>query len=104
MCGVSTGSITAAVAAAAIAPRVKNYLFASAAYPESLYQLQLQKLGLQAALHYDFTLAQGLGSTLGLSLLDASLDMLNEMRTFGVAGVTVAADGPGKGRQRKEVL
>ncbi|ETJ34835.1 hypothetical protein Q604_UNBC10750G0001, partial [human gut metagenome] len=34
----------------------------------------------------------------------ASLDMLNEMRTFGAAGVTVAEDGPGKGRQRKEVL
>ncbi|MDU2417941.1 hypothetical protein [Negativicoccus succinicivorans] len=49
-------------------------------------------------------MAQGLGSTLWLSLLDASLDMLNEMRTFGVAGVTVAEDGPNKGRQRKEVL
>ena len=94
----------AAVAAAAIAPRVKDYVFASAAYPDPLHQLQLQKLGLQEALHYNFTLAQGLGSTLGLSLLDASLDMLNEIRTFGAAGVAVAEDGPGKGRQRKEVL
>ncbi|MDU2095752.1 MAG: nicotinate-nucleotide--dimethylbenzimidazole phosphoribosyltransferase [Negativicoccus succinicivorans] len=98
------GKSDAAVAAAAIAPRVNDYVFASSAYPDPLHKLQLQKLGLQEALHYNFTLAQGLGSTLGLSLLDASLHMLNEMRTFGAAGVAVAEDGPGKGRQRKEVL
>lgn len=93
----------AALAAVSIAPRVKAYLFSSAAYTHPLQQLQLHQLGMQGYLHYDFTLAQGLGSALGLSLLDGALDMLNEMKTFGTAGVTVAEDGPGKGRQREEV-
>lgn len=93
----------AALAAVTIAPRVKAYLFSSAAYEHPLQQLQLHQLGMQGYLHYNFTLAQGLGSALGISLLDGALDMLNEMKTFGTAGVTVAEDGPGKGRQREEV-
>ena len=54
-------------------------------------------------MHYDFTLAEGFGSAMGLSLLDASLDMLNVMKTFGEGGVDVAEDGPGKDRQREDV-
>lgn len=38
---------------------------------------------------------------MGLSLFDAALDMVNEMKTFGQGGVDVAEDGPGKGRQRR---
>ena len=54
-------------------------------------------------LHYDFTEAEGFGSALGLSLLDAAIDMLNQMKTFGSADVDVAIDGAGSGRQRKEI-
>lgn len=93
----------AALAATRIAPRAAHYLFASAHYDDPLHLLQLNALGLKGCLHYDFTLAQGLGSTLGLSIADAALVMLNEMKTFGTAGVAVAEDGPGKGRQRKDV-
>ena len=93
----------AVLAAIGIAPNVAHYLFSSAHYHDPLHLLQMQKMGMRGYLHYDFTLAQGLGSALGLSLLDGALDMLNEMKTFGAAGVTVAEDGPGKGRQRKEV-
>lgn len=36
-------------------------------------------------------------------LLDAAIDMLNQMKTFGTADVDVAIDGAGSGRQRKEI-
>jgi len=93
----------AVLAAAEVYPEIKNYVFPSAAYDEPVHAMQMQRLGMRPFLHYDFTLAQGLGSALGLSLLDASLDMLNVMKTFGAGGVDVAVDGPGKGRQREDV-
>lgn len=93
----------AVLAATRIAPRVREYVFSSAGYDDPLQRVQLHSLDCRAYLYYDFTLGQGLGSALGLSLLDGSLVMLNEMKTFGAAGVTVAEDGPGKGVQRKEV-
>ena len=93
----------AALAAATVYPDCKNYLFPSVYYEEPVHQMQMQKLGMKAFLHYDFTEAEGYGSALGLSLLDAAIDMLNQMKTFGSAGVAVAEDGPGKGRQREDV-
>lgn len=93
----------AVLAAVRIAPRVAHYIFPSAHYEDPLHLIQMNALGLKGYLCYDFTIGQGLGSALGLSLADAALTMLNEMKTFGTAGVAVAQDGPGKGRQRKEV-
>lgn len=93
----------AVLGAVTVYPEVKDYVFPSAAYEEPVHQMQLQKLGMKACLHYDFTEAEGFGSVLGLSLLDASLCMLNLMATFGTGNVDVAEDGPGKGRQREDV-
>lgn len=93
----------AALAAATVYPLVKEYLFPSAVYTEPVHQMQVKKLGMTPYLHYDFTEAEGFGSALGLSLLDGSLCMLNVMKTFGAGGVSVAEDGPGKGRQREDV-
>ncbi len=93
----------AVLAAVTVYPEIKNYIFPSVYYEEPVHQMQMQKLGLKAFLHYDFTEAEGYGSALGLSLLDAAIDMLNQMKTFGTAGVAVAEDGPGKGRQREDV-
>ena len=42
---------------------------------------------------------EALGSTMGLSVLDAGMHMLNDMKTFGEASVNVAVDGPGSERQ-----
>ena len=42
---------------------------------------------------------EALGSTMGLSVLDAGMHMLNDMKTFGEASVNVAVDGPGSKRQ-----
>ena len=38
---------------------------------------------------------------IGLILIDASLHMLNDMKTFAEAAVAVANDGPGAGRQKE---
>lgn len=93
----------AVLAAAEVYPEIKEYVFPSASYEEPIHQMQMKKLGIKPFLHYDFTVAEGVGSAMGLSLLDAALDMVNEMKTFGQGGVDVAEDGPGKGRQREDV-
>ena len=36
---------------------------------------------------------------LGIKIIDAALHMLNDMKTFAEARVSVANDGPGAGRQ-----
>ena len=82
---------------------VRDYVFPSAAYNEPVHQIQMKKLGMKPFFYYDFTVAEGFGSAMGLSLFDAALDMVNEMKTFGQGGVDVAEDGPGKGRQREDV-
>lgn len=43
----------------------------------------------------------GLISALGISLIEAALHILNDMRTFADAGVAVAQDGPGAGVQKQ---
>lgn len=93
----------AVMLAAMVYPEVKDFVFPSAVYEEPVHNMQMKKMNLHPFLHYDFSIAQGFGAALGLSLLDASLCMLNIMKTFGSGGVTVAEDGPGKDRQRKDV-
>lgn len=93
----------AVLGAVTVYPEIRDYIFPSAVYDEPVHQMQLRKLGLEGYLHYHFTEGEGFGSALGLSLLDASLCMLNLTATFGAGGVDVAEDGPGKGRQREDV-
>ena len=78
---------------------VMNYIFPSVMYEEPIHQSQMEYLGVKGFLQYDFTVEEGLGSALGLSLLDASLHMLNDMKTFDEAAVVAAEDGPGNGKQ-----
>lgn len=85
--------------ATAIDPLAKDFAFPSAVFQEPIHKSQMKWLGMHGFLHYNFTMDEALGSVLGLSLLDASLHMLNDMKTFGEAAVTVAEDGPGNKRQ-----
>ena len=105
MAVVFDNAVTGAAVLAAVEtyPVINEYVFPSASYEEPVHQMQMKRLGMKPFLHYDFTLAEGFGSAMGLSLLDASLDMLNVMKTFGEGGVDVAEDGPGKDRQREDV-
>jgi nicotinate-nucleotide--dimethylbenzimidazole phosphoribosyltransferase len=40
---------------------------------------------------------------LGFMLMHGALHMLNDMKTFGEAGVTIAKDGPGTQRQKQDI-
>lgn len=92
-----TGS--AVLVAHAICSKIDSYVFPSVVYAEPVHQMQMKRLGLKPFLHYEIEAEEGLGSALGLSLLDAAVHMLNDMKTFGEAAVAVAEDGPGKEKQ-----
>lgn len=94
----------AALVAIAINEQVKDYLFQSAVYDNPVHRAQMKWLDRKAYLHYGFTAEEGLGSVMGLSLIEASLHMLNDMKTFGEASVNVAEDGPGNERQKATVV
>ena len=89
----------AVLAAVTIEPLVKDYIFPSAAYEEPIHKEQCRFLGIKPCLHYNLQIDEALGSTMGLSIIDASMHMLNDMKTFVEAEVRAAEDGAGKGRQ-----
>ncbi len=60
------------------------------------YILHVQPLLIQA----DITLSGGFIAGLGMDIVEASLYMLNQMRTFAESKVTIASDGPGAERQK----
>ena len=100
---VVTGA--AILAAVTIDPLVKDYVFPSAVYDEPIHDEPIHKeqcrfLGVKPYLHYNLLIDEALGSTMGLSIIDASMHMLNDMKTFIEAEVSVAEDGAGKGRQK----
>ena len=81
-------------------PLFKDYVFPSAAYEEPIHKEQCRFLGIKPCLHYNLQIDEALGSTMGLSIIDASMHMLNDMKTFVEAEVKAAEDGAGKGRQK----
>lgn len=92
----------AVLAAVTIEPLVKDYVFPSAAYEEPIHKEQCRFLGVKPCLHYNLQIDEALGSTMGLSIIDASMHMLNDMKTFVEAEVKAAEDGAGKGRQKNK--
>ena len=105
-CAIVLDNFTTAIAAllaVKIAPEVKNYLIASQLSPDPAHKLTLSLLDLPISLNLDLSIGQGCASALGMKLLDASMHMLNDMKTFGQAAVAVANDGPGAARQNKNI-
>nr|WP_252894522.1 nicotinate-nucleotide--dimethylbenzimidazole phosphoribosyltransferase [Veillonella denticariosi] len=90
----------AVLAAVTIDPLVKGYVFSSAAYDEPIHKEQCRFLEVKPCLYYNLQIDEALGSTMGLSVIDASMHMLNDMKTFIEADVKAAEDGAGKGRQK----
>ena len=95
---------TAAVLAARLAPQVKDYLIASHFAVEPAQQISLDLISLPGYLHLGMHGGEGTGAALGISLINASLHVLNDMKTFGEAEVAVAQDGPGALKQSKDVI
>ena len=89
----------AVLAAKCINEAVMDYVFPSVHTGEPVQAAQMKYLGIKPHLFYGFEMDEALGSTMGLSVLDAGMHMLNDMKTFGEASVNVAVDGPGSKRQ-----
>lgn len=99
--GLATSA--AALIAVKLAPEAKNYLIASHFDIAPAHKTALDILGVPAYLHLDMGIGDGTGAALGISLLNASLHVLNDMKTFGEAKVAIAQDGPGAVRQSLDV-
>ncbi len=102
---VLDGVITSAAALLAVklAPAAAEYLVGSHFSCEPAHDEALALLGIKAYLHLNMRLGEGTGAALGMTLIDAGLGVLNDMKTFGEAAVAVAQDGPGALRQRADV-
>jgi len=97
------GTSAAALLAVHIAPQVKDYLLASHFAMEPAHREVLQLISLPGYLHLGIQSEEGIGATLGMSLINASLHVINDMKTFGEAKVAVAQDGPGALKQCSDV-
>jgi nicotinate-nucleotide--dimethylbenzimidazole phosphoribosyltransferase len=81
-------STAAAMIAVGIAPTARDYLIASHCSQERGHRIMLDWLGLEPLLDLDLRLGEGTGAALGLSLAEASCQILREMATFDQAGVS----------------
>lgn len=93
----------AAYLAAKLAPPVKEYLIGSHLSAAPLHREALDLIGMPVHLNLHLSIGQGIGAAMSMILVNASLYVLNDMKTFGEAGVAVAQDGPGACKQRPEV-
>ena len=78
----------AALIAASLSPQVKPFLIASHQSVEEGHRIILDHLGLKPLLNLGLRLGEGTGAALGISLVEASLKILDEMATFSEAGVS----------------
>ena len=93
----------AAFLAAKLAPPVKEYLIGSHLSTVPMHKEALDLIGMPIHLNLHLSIGQGVGAAMSMILVNASLYVLNDMKTFGEAGVAVAQDGPGACKQRPEV-
>jgi nicotinate-nucleotide--dimethylbenzimidazole phosphoribosyltransferase len=93
----------AALIASRMAPQVKDYLVGSHFAAEKHHTEVLRLLEIPAYLDLGMNVGEGVGAALGISLIQASLHILNDMKTFGEAEVHVAEDGPGALVQNREI-
>ena len=84
----------AALIAAGLSPRVKDYLIAAHASAEAGHGLLLNFLGLKPLLNLNMRLGEGTGAALGIFLAEAAVKLLGQMATFDEAGVSKAESTP----------
>jgi len=82
----------AALIATSLSPQVKPYLIASHQSAEMGHKKILEYLDLIPLLNLNMRLGEGTGAALGISLVEASLKILDEMATFSEAGVSEKED------------
>ena len=77
----------AALIAAGICPKSKDYMIAGHCSVEPGHRIMLQHLGLKPLLDLEMRLGEGTGGALAMSLAETSVRILSEMATFAEAGV-----------------
>ena len=83
-------STSAAALAYAIAPRVKDFLFAGHRSEEPGHRFLLEYIGLEPILSLDMRLGEGTGAVLAMSIIESAVRLYEEMATFSSAGISVA--------------
>jgi len=83
-------SSAGALVAQRLAPHVLDYCFFSHMSAEQGHRIFFEKMGLSPLLHLDLRLGEGTGAALTMNLVEAGLKIMNEMATFGEAGVSEA--------------
>lgn len=81
-------STAAALAAAQMAPFIKQYLIASHNSEEQGHRIGLKQLGLESNLYMHMRLGEGTGAALMFPMVEAALKVADQMATFAEAGVT----------------
>ncbi|MEW5766325.1 MAG: nicotinate-nucleotide--dimethylbenzimidazole phosphoribosyltransferase [bacterium] len=77
-----------ALIATELSSTVKKYIFAGHNSVEPGHKVMLERMGLRPLLDLDLRLGEGTGAALGISLLEASIKILNRVLTFEEAAVT----------------
>jgi nicotinate-nucleotide--dimethylbenzimidazole phosphoribosyltransferase len=82
----------AALIATALAPQLKDYIIAAHVSAEAGHPAMLKHLELEPLLNLGMRLGEGTGAALGIFIAEAAARTLNEMATFGEAGVSEGDD------------
>ncbi len=85
-------STAGAMIAVALNSRIKEYLFASHQSVEVGHQFMWEYIGQKPILNLSMRLGEGTGAALAMSIIEAAVKILNEMATFGEAGVSEAKE------------
>src|SRR5690554_1064301 len=78
----------AALAAVAIIPSVKDWLFALHCSAEPAHEMMLESLGKEALIDLHMRLGEGSGAAIAVPLIQAACRLQSEMASFEEAGIT----------------
>lgn len=78
----------AALLAFKLKPEVRDYMIAAHQSVEAGHRIILEEIGLSPLLDLNMRLGEGTGAALGISVIEASVRILNEMATFEEASVS----------------
>ena len=85
-------STAGALIASELHPHVRDYLFSAHRSVEIGHTIMLEHLGLKPLLDLQMRLGEGTGAALGMTLVEAALRALREIKTFAEAGVSAGVD------------
>ncbi len=85
-------STAGALIASELHPHVRDYLFSAHRSVEIGHTIMLERLGLEPFLDLRMRLGEGTGAALGMTLVEAALCALREIKTFAETGVSEGTD------------